>query len=162
VTKRAKSVPKAKALPKNTRSPRSNVAAQVPDERKPRREFTPEDADDKLVILFSRVDLDSEWCLTKITPEDHRGLLDRIRSIESMTLFQVFSNDGKIGKDYDIPTIPSAGARRRLEELEYDDRDKISRLQITGERRLYGFREGSRFYALWWDPHHKIWPSKKR
>ncbi|WP_378267291.1 hypothetical protein [Amycolatopsis pigmentata] len=152
----------ATVLPKNIRNPRSDVVALVPDDRKLRREFTPGMAADKLIILFSRVDLDCEWCLTRITAEDHRCLLDRIRSIESMTLFQVFSNDGKIGKDYEIPTLPNARARRRLEELEYDDRDKISRLQITGERRLYGFRAGARFYALWWDPHHRIWPSKKK
>jgi len=64
--------------------------------------------------------------------------------------------------DYNIADLPNADARQGLEELEYDDRDKISRLRITGEQRLYGFREGARFYVLWWDPHHEIWPSKLR
>jgi hypothetical protein len=159
---RKKGSPKAKALPVGGRNPRAVAADQVPTERRPRREFTPSDPDGKLVVLFSRVDVDSEWCLTKINPADHRGLLDRIRAVESMTLHQVFSTDGKVGKDYELAALPNSDACRRLEELEYDDRDKISRLQISGAQRLYGFREGSRFYALWWDPNHEIWPSKLR
>lgn len=102
------------------------------------------------------------WCLTNISKPDHLTLLRRIRSFETMTVNQVFSNDGQVGKDYDIDRLPTKEARDRLLELELDDRDTISRLQIGGKQRLYGFREGSRFYAIWWDPDHKVWPSAKK
>lgn len=77
-----------------------------------------------------------------------------------MTVYQVFSGNG-LGKNYPLP-LPNEQANDRLRELEYDDRDEINCLRITGERRLYGFKEQSRFYALWWDPHHEIWPSRKK
>ncbi|MFF0147619.1 hypothetical protein [Amycolatopsis sulphurea] len=77
-----------------------------------------------------------------------------------MTVYQVFSGNG-LGKTYPLP-LPNEQANDRLSELEYDDRDEINCLRIAGERRLYGFKEQSRFYALWWDPHHEIWPSRKK
>ncbi|MFS8103699.1 hypothetical protein LFM09_41915 [Lentzea alba] len=159
---RDKGRPKVKNRPDAVRNPRAVEAGNIPSSRKPRREFTPHDPDDKLVILFSRVDVQGPWCLTKITAEDHLTLLNRIRSIESMTVHQVFSGDGKTGKDYDIESLPTKAAQERLVELELDDRDRISRLQIGGKQRLYGFREASRFYAVWWDPEHEVYPSPKK
>jgi len=79
-----------------------------------------------------------------------------------MTVHELFNSDGKFAKDYDPELLPNSRARRRLAELEYDDRDKISRIEVGPKQRLYGFREGTRFYALWWDPEHLIWPSKER
>ncbi|MET7998485.1 hypothetical protein ABZU76_47210 [Amycolatopsis sp. NPDC005232] len=155
-----KGVPRAKARPGSDRTPRAVSIGAVQQEKKPRREFTPSEPDSKLVILFSRVDVGGPWCLTEISQSDHAGLLGRIRDIESMTVHSVFSGNG-LGKDYPLP-LPNDQANGRLSELEYDDRDEINCLRITGERRLYGFREGPRFYALWWDPHHKIWPSRKK
>ena len=157
-----KGTPKAKKLPKGAHKPRSPVVGEVHSEKTPRREFTPRDPDGKLIILFSRIDVDSEWCLTKITESDHRDLLTHIRSFESMSVHEVFSTDGRVGMDYDIPDLPNGRALQRLADLDYDDRDQISRLRIGGKQRLYGFREGPRFYALWWDPEHEIWPTSKR
>lgn len=39
------------------------------------------------------------------------------------------------------------------------DETNISRLRINGEQRLYGFRRDPKFYVVFWDPEHKIWPS---
>jgi hypothetical protein len=58
--------------------------------------------------------------------------------------------------------LPNAEANDRLFELGYDDEDRISRIRVGGTGRLYGFRRNERFYALWWDPHPQIWPSKLR
>lgn len=100
--------------------------------------------------------------MTKITSADHKTLLARIKAVESMTVHELFNADGKFAKDYDPERLPNQKAKRRLEELEYDDRDKISRIEVGPTQRLYGFREGCRFYALWWDGKHLIWPTKKR
>jgi hypothetical protein len=110
--------------------------------------------------LFSRVDLGSPWCLTKITSEDQAELLSKLRSFESMTVTEIFNTDGAVGKDYDIADLPNPLAGQRLADLELDDRDRISRLTVGGTKRLYGFRESNRFYALWWDANHEIWPSR--
>lgn len=113
-----------------------------------------------IVIRFNRTDLGGPWCLTKISQPDHALLLDKIKSIETMTVHEVFN--GNPGKDYEIDQLPNADAARRLEDdLPYSDQDQISRLQIAGKQRLYGFRQGNNFHVLWWDPEHEIWPSKR-
>lgn len=103
----------------------------------------------------------SPWCLTKISPADHAGLLGKIRQWETMTVHQLVDQGEEPGKDY-LSTCIISAAQDRLRELTYDDRDRISRLRISGKKRLYGFREGHRFYVLWWDPEHEICPSHKR
>lgn len=79
-----------------------------------------------------------------------------------MTVNEVFHGGEEPGKDYVLADLPNKDALRRLTELTLDDRDEISRLRISNLGRLYGFRERERFYALWWDPKHRVWPSKKR
>jgi hypothetical protein len=147
------------------RVPRASREAPDPAGRKqPRKQpALLSDDDDRLVVQFGRIDLDSDWRLTKITKADHRALLDRIASIEQMTVHEVFSQDGRIGKDYPLnsASLPNKDAQRRLSDLQLDDLDRISQLRIGSRQRLYGQRVGARFYALWWDPHHEIWPSNK-
>jgi hypothetical protein len=56
----------------------------------------------------------------------------------------------------------STATTRPTAHSEGDDEDQISRLRVTGRGRLYGFRRDERFYALWWDPEHAIYPSPKK
>lgn len=51
-------------------------------------------------------------------------------------------------------------AQRRLMELQLDDTDQLWRFRFDGETRLWGLRDGSCFLVLWWDPEHKVCPSK--
>jgi hypothetical protein len=76
-----------------------------------------------------------------------------------MTIDEMKQN--KVWKDYSIPSLPSREARQRLTEIGRDDETTISRLEISGARRLYGFRKDNNFFALWWDPDHQIWPRSK-
>ena len=43
-----------------------------------------------------------------------------------------------------------------------DDETMISRFRFDGSKCIYGFRRDGRFYALWWDPEHLIWPVTKK
>ena len=56
----------------------------------------------------------------------------------------------------------SQEARRRLREIELDDLEQLFSLRIGGRERIFGRRGGSVFYVLWWDPDHKISPSKMK
>ena len=76
-----------------------------------------------------------------------------------MTIDEMCRN--KVWKDYRVDELPNNAARARLIEIHMDDEDMISRLQISGKRRLYGIRRGNQLYALWWDPEHEIWPSSR-
>jgi hypothetical protein len=142
-----------------SKKPRTPVL--VAERAKPRAKFTPAEPDNKLVILFSRVDVDSDWCLTKISTGDHKSLLKKIKDFETMTVNEAFVQAQEPGKDYPLSSL-IGGALRRLEDLQLDDQPEISRLRVGGKQRLYGFREENRFYVIWWDPEHEVCPSHLR
>lgn len=148
----------------SAREVRVDPSARPSNDRTPRkaRTFNPTDPTDKVVVQFGRFDVDSQWCLSTIAPDELRTLLNRIKSFETMTVTEAFNQHDEPGKDYSIADLPLNAALERLVELEYDDEDQISRLRVTGSGRLYGFRRNERFYALWWDPKHEIYPSKKK
>lgn len=89
---------------------------------------------------------------------DHIAL--KLCEFETMTIAELTSGGHPL-KTYANPhEIPNADVRKRFKS-EYSDRDQIHRFRLTGPARLYGFRKGSVFELLWWDPKHKIWPTKK-
>jgi hypothetical protein len=126
------------------------------------RVFAPTGGEGKLRVRLGSVDVGGPWCLTNIKADHFSDLLERLRSFESMTCSELFHQGTGMGKVYPVADLPNKAARKRLTELEYDDQTEIARLQITGQRRLYGFLPdgGPDFYVLWWDPLHEIWPSK--
>ncbi|CAL9328661.1 hypothetical protein SUDANB121_00035 [Nocardiopsis dassonvillei] len=79
-----------------------------------------------------------------------------------MTVNELFHRGDEPGKSYDIADLPTHEARERLEALSLADQTQISRLRLTGERRLYGFLDENVFHVVFWDPEHKVWPSKKK
>ncbi len=40
--------------------------------------------------------------------------------------------------------------------------DALVSLRLGAKKRIWGVLEGSVLYVLWWDPHHEVYPSKKR
>ena len=56
----------------------------------------------------------------------------------------------------------SKEAQDRLEDIGQDDLDELFSLRVTGRGRLIGIREMDYFRILWWDPDHKVCPSKKK
>lgn len=38
--------------------------------------------------------------------------------------------------------------------------EEVFRFRLSGEKRLWGFRVGRVFHAIWWDPHHKVYPTE--
>ena len=50
-------------------------------------------------------------------------------------------------------------AKQRLIAIRQDDRDGLWRFGLTGKERVWGIRDDDMFFALWWDPCHKICPS---
>lgn len=113
---------------------------------------------------FGLVDHDSPWCFDSVGGEDLCGILRHLRDFESMTTGELFPGSRSYpGKDYTVAKIPTTAAHGRLEALGLNDMTKISVLRLSGEGRLYGFRDdGNIFHVIWWDPEHQIWPSLKK
>jgi len=120
------------------------------------------EADRNLVISFGRFDLHGPWCVREIGADGLVKLFESVRDYERMRAVDIFNGYSDRGADYTIPGGLCRKAQERLGELRLDDRDMISRLRITGRRRLFGLREGHMFYALWWDPEHEVYPVEKR
>lgn len=53
-------------------------------------------------------------------------------------------------------------ANSRIRELKLDDEDGLFSLRLEGIKRVYGITRGSTFYVIWWDPKHRVCPSKKK
>lgn len=151
--------PKAKNAPVAKQVPRLEGDAPGGD-KTPRRAFTPPSTEGLVSVSLGEVDIAGPFCISQATPEELVSILRFLHDVERMTPQAAFG--GYPGKDYDIDGIPNDVAKGRLVELGYDDEDRITRFQLTGQQRLYGFRRGARFYALWWDPGHDIWPSQKK
>lgn len=111
-------------------------------------------------VRWTRFDYRGRWCIGVSASVDIVDLMTRLRDMEQLTPVQVFS--GELGKDYGDPArLPCKPARQRLSELGLADETCISRLRIGSMSRLYGFRRDPEFYAVFWDPKHEIWPSKR-
>lgn len=52
-------------------------------------------------------------------------------------------------------------ARDELERLQFGGLE-LWRFRFSGERRIWGVRDGRLLRVLWWDPHHQICPAKKK
>lgn len=150
-----RSKPKTPALAAGV-SPRALARKAVPT-KQPALEQLGLAEDGYLRVRFNHTDRGGPWCLSAIDREDHLLLLEKIESLEAMMPLEVFK--GYPGKDYPTAGLPNQVALERLVELRYDDRDQISAIRVTGEKRLWGFRQGRDFSVLWWDPRHEVFPS---
>lgn len=128
----------------------------------PSPKFIPAD-NGGLIVRWSKFDYEGPWCLGRSTSDVIVDLMKRLRDIERMRIDEVFAPWSDIGKEYGPPAgLPNTDAGKRLIDLGLDDETQVSRLRITGERRLYGVRRDREFYPVFWDPHHEIWPSQKK
>jgi hypothetical protein len=39
--------------------------------------------------------------------------------------------------------------------------ETMFRFRLSGEQRLWGFRNGRVFHIVWWDPDHQVYPTEK-
>lgn len=107
---------------------------------------------------FAVFDGSVDWHDQQHKEETFRYVAGRMRTYESMTWRQIKSRG-----DYNhaVPTnkiIPQA--QKRLRQINQDDVDELWRFRFDAKRRIWGIRDGRLFKVLWWDPQHKICPSR--
>jgi hypothetical protein len=125
-------------------------------------ELAPKENDRKVRFRFDLIDDDGEWTLSSISNADHAQLLKTMAHVETMTAGEFFKPGQRLCKVYtDMSACPNSDATDRLES-KFQGLDHMVRLEIDGLKRLYGVRTGHEFHIIWWDPEHKVWPSKLR
>lgn len=135
--------------------------------RKGRRSPSSVSVAKKTSQVIGRSELIFGWCFhhyqqegpfsfSDLRPSDWRILLERLRGLDALHL----------------PGLRSAGchrveignivaeAQRQLQHLDMDDAELWS-FRITGERRFWCIKTLNIFSLLWWDPHHRVYPSPR-
>lgn len=133
---------------------------------------------EKETIIFrfeyiKRCSDEQEWHVNKASVED---LIEVISKFESKTINEIFhqrTDTAGTGKSYPID-VPENSARKRKEfkqvcidarsilALKADDTINLARLRFSGTGRLWGYREERKFFILFWDPLHEIYPSEPK
>lgn len=79
-------------------------------------------------------------------------ILPRLKEWEAKTWNEILIHAKKANHSIDTKQLNQV-ARDRLDKLRIEANAVIS-LRIQGSHRLYGYRIGSVFYILWFDPNH--------
>jgi hypothetical protein len=53
-------------------------------------------------------------------------------------------------------------AQRDFQRAQLAERfgEEMFRFRLSGKKRLWGFRVGSVFHVVWWDPNHQVYPTE--
>ena len=87
------------------------------------------------------------------------SIREKLQKFESMTWNEILVKSKKQHHSIDTSDICTS-AKKRLEELKLDDVELLVSLRLDGRERLWGIRQENCLLLLWWDPEHKVCPSK--
>jgi hypothetical protein len=119
------------------------------------------------VWRMSLLDLEhaGSWSWTAANNDTLRQLAEFLSQMERLTWAQIrsqmtSSRSGSHRRNHPIPLerlCPEA--QRRLQSLRLDDLDDLFRFRLGNRPRLWGvLEEDGVFYAVWWDPDHRVYP----
>ncbi len=97
----------------------------------------------------------------RLSGQDLKDIRSRLVSFESMTWSEILIRDKKHNHFVRRDQI-CADAERRLKDIKQDDVDEIVSLKVMARERVWGIMDGGVLKILWWDPQHRICPSKPR
>ncbi len=137
--------------------------SREPNSGKPKIAANPDGHDkQKVSWQFARADLQHDkWGWHLLSHQDFVDMFlqGALPNLETQTWAEL-----KSGKQHHSIEVQSLckDAQRRLEELQLDDQDEVFSLRLSGQHRIFGFREGAALKILWNDPLHEICPSNKK
>ncbi len=120
-----------------------------------------------MVWIFDKIDRDGEYAFD-INQDyfEHKLFLDKMLSYSTMTWADVKkqTHDGGKSKNHYYPFDDISNvAQKRLLALGLEERsDDIFSFAFTSSLRIVGYRENEKFYVLWYDPKHNIYPVSKK
>ena len=124
--------------------------------------LAPKTDDNPSTIRWSFAWMDKDFDLVQTgRNESILDFLGHLKSLEELGLKDLRRPGHQHFKSYDVITIHRE-AQKRLVDTNRDDLDTIERFRLGGAQRLYGSLRDSTFFVMWWDPAHKVFPSRKR
>jgi hypothetical protein len=116
------------------------------------------DSEQTVKWCFRLFDRDICWHDDNYTEETFREVSHLLKNYSNRTWGQI-EQDRKRDHTVDISRL-SKEAKKRLETLKLDDCGPLWRFRFSGRKRIWGIRERRYFQVLWWDPQHKVCPTK--
>ena len=106
------------------------------------------------------IDWDGPWGWSKATHDEIlRTIIPRLHNYESMTWAEMEGPSGSHAIEFDQLC---AEAQARLGEIGRDQLERLFSVRITGEQRVWGFKDIAILRVIWWDPMHAVGPSEKK
>jgi len=116
-----------------------------------------ENRKEKLRWSFEIFDNGKEWHDDQYSPIFNE-IAGHLKSFEQRTWGEIEADRKYYHAVPVVNLIPDAQSRLTL--LKLDENDPLTRLRFTGRQRAWGFRRGHLFMLVWWDPQHRICPSR--
>lgn len=120
------------------------------------------------VWMFDKIDRNGESIAFDITRKDfdHREILDKMISFSSMTWAQLNrqTHDNGRSKNHilQVESLSKVAQNRIIAMHLEEDNDRLYSIALNNTLRVIGIRDKDRFHVLWYDPEHKVCPSKKK
>jgi hypothetical protein len=112
-----------------------------------------------LAWRFNAVDRGGPFAWSNLTCSDmHKSVIEKLADFETM-------DEGALQNKgcHEIEThILCKEAQQRLLYLELDDLTCLFSLRLGSKTRVFCIRRPTYMRVLWWDPEHKVCPSKKK
>jgi hypothetical protein len=131
--------------------------------KSPQPTKTPKFANDKkirgapLVWRFSHADRGGPFSWAAMPSANKLAdIIERLAAFETMTDSDIAGSGSHSIELHQL----SKEAQTRLVEIQHDDLDEIYSLRITGAERVICIHMGNIMRVLWYDPDHKVCPSK--
>lgn len=106
----------------------------------------------------------AEWGWHLVDESNASRLVEMLRTWGSSTWNEIRAQTIDTHKRHHWQDIGSlyAAACERLQQLELEDfcDGQIFRFRDGPTKRLWGFEREGVFYALWWDPNHRVYPTE--
>lgn len=139
--------------------------------RQARAELPVSAARERPVFCFkhAQVNCDPRWAFRPATDEAAE-LLEFLRLMAQSTWAEIESmrtggkDRHKKHHDLEVDAPPfDSQAVRDLEKAKLGQEfgETMFRFRLSGEKRLWGFRNHATFHVVWWDPDHKVCPTEK-
>ena len=147
-------------MSRGKKSRRPTLRETADETKQPRVAVEPGDFRSTPTWSFAQCDFGGPFGWGTAEQSDLLRVFKHLGHLEKSTLSEIF---GERHRKNHQPRPDQLGktARNRLQELGLAPERLIS-LRLTGAGRIWLVREGTILALLWWDPHHLVWPQKRR
>lgn len=111
--------------------------------------------------VFGQIDYDGPfgWSTIINNPSEFKDVLAYLSSIETMKWKEILLDSSSQNHKIKLYKL-SKDAQKRLERINVNDIDDLISLRVTGKKRIFGIMNSGKLNLLWYDPEHKVCPSK--